>query len=270
MKRSAGWRPPERNAPLHSPIAESELVDALLAQGKSGEARARVRHAVTLGAETLGPANPAFGLVLISYAGVLKETSDLRRAEETCSRATAIFENAGDAWQVALGTGYQCLAVVQAQRRRPKAALESIRRALALWNSRLPADHPFIVYALNTQMVVHKDLKYFRAAEDMIPILLERCLSRFGPSHPERVTVLNNAAAVYSSDGKYEEAERLLRDGLARRQEVFSSGPPNSYCGAQELFRSAPPSSPQRGGSALPAGEQCHPGLSSGENGPLK
>ena len=164
VKRSAGFYAPQRNAPLHSPIAESELVDALLAQGKSGEARARSspRGDTRCRNAWSGP-TPPFGLVPISYAGVLKETSDLRRAEETCSRATAIFENAGDSLAGGAGDGYQCLAVVQAQRRRPKAALESIRRALALWNSRLPSKQPilFIVYALNTQMVVHKDLTVF-------------------------------------------------------------------------------------------------------------
>lgn len=75
-------------------------------------------------------------------------------------------------------------------------------------------------------MVVYTELKQFRAAEDMIPDLLERCLSGFAPSHPERVTVLNNAAAVYSSDGKHEEAERLLHDCVVTARQSFPAGHP--------------------------------------------
>jgi tetratricopeptide (TPR) repeat protein len=207
-------------------LVEATLSDALRVQGRYREAMTRVRHAMVLGGDTLGSTHPAFGLILTSYAGVLKETGDLRRAEEMCRRAISIFENTGKDWQIPLGTALGCLAVVQEQRKRPKSALESIRRALAVWNSCLPAGHPFFVYGMNTEMVLHSDLKQFRAAEDMIPDLIARCLSRFGPSHPERLTVYNNAAAVYFADRKYTEAERLLKDNLAAARRLYPPGHP--------------------------------------------
>ena len=207
-------------------IAEGALTDALRAQAKNGEARAHGEHAVAIAKDTLGPAHPEFGMLLNTLAGVAIQQGDLGRARELCRRALEIFANAGEASRGRLGTAYQNLAVVEAQRRKPKQALDAVHHALAAWNGVLPPDHPFIVYALSTEMLVYLALKELRKAEDAIPEALRRCLSRFGPDHPQRVLVLNNAAAVYVAGRKYQEAEPLLRESLAVARRCFPAGHP--------------------------------------------
>src|ERR1700730_13790772 len=60
----------------------------------------------------------------------------------------------------------------------------------------------------------------------MIPHTLELCASRFGPDHPERVILLNNAASVYLADKKYGKAETLLRAAVEQCRCKFVPGHP--------------------------------------------
>jgi hypothetical protein len=163
------------------------------------EAKQRIEHALVISKEILSPVHPRVGHLLITLSRILQATGDLRRAEEACRRAVTILENV-EANRVHLGTAYQNLAVVEVLRKRPKRALDAIRLALAAWQEVLPPDHPFMVYGLSTEIAVYRDLRLFRNAEAIIPDALQRCLSRFGPDHPQRVILLNTAARVYLAD----------------------------------------------------------------------
>jgi tetratricopeptide (TPR) repeat protein len=90
----------------------------------------------------------------------------------------------------------------------------------------LPPDHPFVVYALSTKVVVYNKLKAFRQAEEIIPEMLRLAESQFGANHPQRAIVLNDAAAVYVAEKKYSLAEPLLREAVAVGKRNFPAGHP--------------------------------------------
>jgi tetratricopeptide (TPR) repeat protein len=91
---------------------------------------------------------------------------------QLCRQAVDIFEKAGAASRIELGSAYQNLAVVYALRGKPRKALDAVNLALATLEQALPPNHPFIVYALSTKVVACNKLKAFRQAEEMIPEML--------------------------------------------------------------------------------------------------
>ncbi len=54
------------------------------------------------------------------------------------------------------------------------------------------------------------------------------CEQQLGPLHPHTATSLNNLAALYKSQGKYEQAESLLQSAQAIREPVLGSDYPNT------------------------------------------
>jgi hypothetical protein len=90
----------------------------------------------------------------------------------------------------------------------------------------LPPDHPFFVYALSTEVVAYAKLKELRQAENIIPEMLKLGESRLGVNHRQRVTLLNNAAAVYNIEKKYSQAEPLVREAVAVSKNDFPPGHP--------------------------------------------
>lgn len=206
---------------------EGLLASALGQQGKLAEARERVRHALQIGESMPGPArHRTLGLLLLEAASVDYEAGDLRRTERQVRRAIAILEEEKGADQTDLGTAYNALAEVLSKRGRHKESLDAADLALSKWKTSLPPDHPLLVYGLNTKIIAHEKLKEFRKAEKMIPEMLRLCLLHFRPDHPNRIVVLQNAGAVYFGLGKYEEAEYLLKEGVAVGRQYLPAGHP--------------------------------------------
>jgi tetratricopeptide (TPR) repeat protein len=192
-------------------VAERTLADALCAQGKLEQARVLAENAVELGKQVLDSQSPNLAILLTSLGQVMKDMGKLGRAEQLCLRAAEIFETTGgDA--IDLGSTFSDLAVISIQRGDPKRAFIRINRALAAWNGVLPPDHPFVVYALDNQVVIYTKLRAFREGEALIPKLLALGETRFGRDHPERAVLLNNAAALYEAEKDYDQAEPLLRE----------------------------------------------------------
>jgi tetratricopeptide (TPR) repeat protein len=86
--------------------------------------------------------------------------------------------------------------------------------------------NPFFVYALTTEVVAYEKLKCFQQAEEIVPEMLKLGESRLGANHPQRVILLNNAAAVYIAEKKYTQAEPLLREAVALSKNDFLAGHP--------------------------------------------
>jgi tetratricopeptide (TPR) repeat protein len=192
-------------------VAERTLADALCAQGKPEQARVLAEDAVALGKRVMDSQSPTFAILLTSLGQVMKDMGKFGRAEQLCVRAAGIFETTGgDA--IDLGSTFSDLAVISLQRGDPKRAFIRINRALAAWNGVLPPDHPFVVYALDNEVVIYTKLRAFHEGETLIPKLLALGETRFGRDHPERAVLLNNAAALYVAEEEYGQAEPLLRE----------------------------------------------------------
>jgi tetratricopeptide (TPR) repeat protein len=139
-----------------------------------------------------------------------------------------ILQNVNPPDRFNLGTAYQDLAVIKVWKGRLKDALAMAGLALAAWNGILPPDHPSIVYALDTQMVVYTKLRAFRQAEELAPRVLALCKSPAGASLPARVLLLNDTAALYVAKKQYAKAEPLLRQAAADSERYFKTGHPTT------------------------------------------
>jgi tetratricopeptide (TPR) repeat protein len=195
-------------------ITQRILADALHAEGYDEEARKTATEALTLGRQTLDTRSPEFASFLSSLGQILKELGKLGQAEELCQSALQILQRTQAADKVDLATAYQNVALIQALRGHPRKALATIDLALATWSQVQPPQHPSVVYALCTKMVVYVKLKAFRQGEELMPHLLALGESVFGHNHPQRVILLNNAALFYVAEKKYTDAEALLHEAV--------------------------------------------------------
>jgi tetratricopeptide (TPR) repeat protein len=206
--------------------AERILADALCAEGYDEEARKTATEALALGRQTLDTRSPDFALFLISLGQILKELGKLGQAEELSQSALQILQRTQAADRVDLATAYQNVAVIQDLRRHPRKALATIDLALATWSQLPPPQHPSVVYALSTKIIVYAKLKTFKQGEELMAHLLALGESVFGHNHPERVILLNNAAAFYVAEKKYGDAEALLREVAYIAQHQLAAGHP--------------------------------------------
>jgi tetratricopeptide (TPR) repeat protein len=206
--------------------AQRILADALCAEGYDEEARKTATEALALGRQTLDTRSPAFALFLISLGQILKELGKLGHAEELSQSALQILQRTQAADKVDLATVYQNVALIQALRGHPRKALATIDLALATWSQLPPPQHPSVVYALSTKIIVYARLKAFKQGEQLMPHLLALGESVFGHNHPGRVILLNNAAAFYVAEKKYGDAEALLREASDIAQHQLAAGHP--------------------------------------------
>ena len=206
-------------------IAEGVLADTLRAEGDYAEAKRFAEHAIKLAANTLDFGPQRIGILLTTLGQILQEAGDLPEAEQLCRRAVNIF-GAADQNDISLGNAYQNLAVVYAKRRKLKQALDAVSRAIACWNRSLPANHPFLAYALSTKIVIYQEMRSLLDAEQVIPEALKLARIWFGPDRPEFMVLLNNCAGVYLAEGKYSQAEAMLHEAAEIGRRRLTEGHP--------------------------------------------
>jgi serine/threonine-protein kinase len=217
----------ERNTDKFA-IAEGVLAAALAGEGNYSGARKMAELAASLGKETISAHAPRFGILLTGLAHVLAVQGEHRHALKLYQRAVGIMEKAGEGNRIELGTAYVNLAGEYLAKGNPKRALRLVASARATWKQVLPSSNPFTVYVLTVEMLSYKKLKAYREAEALIPEILEVRAPQLGPSHPDRVMLLNIAASVYVAEKKYEAAALLLKQAVALSKRLFRPGNPVS------------------------------------------
>jgi hypothetical protein len=75
-------------------------------------------------------------------------------------------------------------------------------------------------------MMVYAKLKNFKQAEELMPYVLALGESVFGHNHPERVILLDNAAALDVAEKKYGDVAPLLREAVDIAQHGLAVGHP--------------------------------------------
>jgi tetratricopeptide (TPR) repeat protein len=188
-------------------MSEGILARALRSKGDYAGAKTTAEHAIAVARKTMSRSDPRLASLLTDYAQVLEETGDVRLAQALCVQAVDIFESNGEGNGLSLASAYQNLAVVYTSQGKLKKALDAVSSALTAWNRELPPNHPFLVDALATKIVIYGRLKSLPQAEAIIPETLELSLSRFGPDNPVRAILLSNVAEIYIAEKKYREAE---------------------------------------------------------------
>jgi tetratricopeptide (TPR) repeat protein len=204
------------------------LAHALQAQGYDLRAKEVVEEAVAVGRQAFGPDAPEFSFLLSDQCQIMKDLGKLDSAEDLCEGSLQILQRVNPPDRFNLGTAYQDLAVIKAWKGRLKEALAMADLALATWNEILPADHPSIVYALDTEMVVYTKLRNFRQADELAPRILALCKSPLGAGLPARVFLLNDTATLFVAEKQYAKAEPLLRQAVADSERYFKIGHPTT------------------------------------------
>ena len=176
------------------------LAHALQAQGYDQQAKEAVKEAVAVGRQAFGPDAAEFAFLLSDQCQIMRDVGKLDSAEDLCEDSLQILQRVHPPDRFNLGTAYQDLAVIKAWKGRLKEALAMADLALATWNGILPPDHPSVVYALDTQMVVYTKLRAFRQAEEFAPRVLALCKSPAGANLPARVLLLNDVATLYVAE----------------------------------------------------------------------
>jgi tetratricopeptide (TPR) repeat protein len=115
-----------------------------------------------------------------------------------------------------------------------------LRRALAVWEKVLAADHPDVATGLNNLALLYKDQGKYAEAEPLYKRALAIDEKALGPDHPGVATDLNNLGALYDYQGKYGQAEALYRRALAIWQKTLGPDHPStatSLNNLAELYR---------------------------------
>jgi tetratricopeptide (TPR) repeat protein len=207
-------------------ISEGVLSRVLRAQGRYGDAKTVVEHAIGVARKTMGETDPRMAILLIDDAQVFEDMGEFRRAEALCLQAVRILERLGAPYRINLASAYQNLGTAYAGRGRLRQALRATDDALAIWDEELPQNDPFRVSALATKIVIYGKLGALRQAEEIIPKALDLNVSRLGPDSPARGILLINAAEIYLAGKKYGKAEPLLREAVDLYARSFPRGHP--------------------------------------------
>ena len=102
-----------------------------------------------------------------------------------------------------------------------------MRRALAIREKSLGADHPDVASSLNNLAQLLQDTNRLAEAEPLMRRALDIDEKSYGPDHPEVATRLNNLAVVYKNQNRYAEAEPLYERALALGEKSLGADHPD-------------------------------------------
>ena len=101
------------------------------------------------------------------------------------------------------------------------------KRALAIREKALGADHPTWPQTLNNLAIVYHDQGKYADAEGLHKRALAIREKALGASHPDVAQTLNNLANVYQEQGKYADAEALHKRALAINEKALGADHPD-------------------------------------------
>ena len=101
------------------------------------------------------------------------------------------------------------------------------KRALAISEKALGANHPAVAQTLNNLACVYGDQGKYSEAEGLYKRALAIREQALGANHPDVAHTLNNLALVYRAQGKYSEAEGLYKRALAIREQALGANHPD-------------------------------------------
>ena len=152
-------------------------------------------------------------------------TGKLRDAEATLSRAMTLADAALPADDQLRGETRQYLAVVLIESGREKEGVTLTEEALEVFQ-RDPSKHANVIGTLKNNLAVSA---YNQGRLDDARVLYEQAIgfNRAGGRQAELAPVLINLGVVYRLQGRYDDAERVLREGIALR--VATLGPEHPF-----------------------------------------
>ncbi|MEO0415519.1 MAG: tetratricopeptide repeat protein, partial [Verrucomicrobiota bacterium] len=102
------------------------------------------------------------------------------------------------------------------------------KRALAIREKQLGADHPDTATSLNNLAVLYYEQGKYKEVEPLYKRALAIKEKQLGADHPGTATTLSNLASLYNNQGKYEEAEPLYKQALAIKEKQLGADHPDT------------------------------------------
>ncbi len=170
--------------------------------------------------------DPDFSWELHMFLGmVFKNISDFQRSKYHLDESLAIASKSP--FQKGLSDSLSNLAGLLFDMKRLKEAEQLTRRALALYEERLGANHPQIAIALNNLSMLLGEMDRLSEAELIIRRALAIDRNHYGENHPAVARGLNNLALVFRATERRQDAQELLRRALAIDEAGYGENHPN-------------------------------------------
>ena len=217
-------------------MALNEHALTLDAQGQYGQAEGLYRHALVIGAATIGTAHAAYATRLNNLAGVVQLQGRYAEAEGLYRQAleidTATVGTAHPDYAIDLNN----LALVVLEQGRHAEAEGLFRQALEIGAATIGTAHPDYGTHLNNLAGVVQAQGRHAEAEGLFRQALEIDAATIGTAHPDYAIRMNNLALVVEAQGRYAEAEGLYWQALAIFRGKLGDNHPNTCTVAQNLL----------------------------------
>ncbi len=148
------------------------------------------------------------GLTLLELAEVMRSQRRYAEAEPLYQQALDILEKEPDS--PGLAGCLEALGNYFADQGLPDDAGTYFRRSLAIWETRLGADHPDVAKRLMSLVELYRLYARYSEAEELYRKIVEIRTKAYGPASKDLVPDLCNLALFYQAQGKHGEAEPLL------------------------------------------------------------
>lgn len=214
---------PDHKDTLNSAVL---LARILRTQSSLEESEAMLRDAVTRAGSTLGDEDPITVLALHSLALTLQVAGKFEESEKLCLRALEIKQRHKGMCSPDAVLSLTNLAHFYQQSGRWEEAEKVNREAYELGSRIWDEDHPtMLAISNNLAVILRRNGKYEEAA-DLYATIIDLIGRTFGPTHRNALTASLNYATLLIEDLKrYDEAERICRDILAKVRETETLGP---------------------------------------------
>ncbi|KAI1317055.1 kinesin light chain 3 [Xylariaceae sp. FL0255] len=222
----------------------NNLAEVLRSQGKYEEAEEMHRQTLGLMEEVLGREHPDTLTVMSNLALVLCSRGKYDAAEKMHRQALGLKEEVLGREHPDTLISINNLANVLGSQGKYKEAEKMYRQTPGLMEEELGREHPDTLTIMsNLAEVLHSRGKYEEAEKmyEQTLGLMEEVLGREHPStligreHPSTLASINNLANVLSSQGKYEEAEKMYRQILGMMEEVLGREHPSTLTSMSNL-----------------------------------
>jgi tetratricopeptide (TPR) repeat protein/tRNA A-37 threonylcarbamoyl transferase component Bud32 len=187
--------------------------------GLRNEALPLYRRALAIRERILGPDDAEVATTLVSLGVHLAGSGRYDEAAALLQRALAIRATIYGAAHPLVAYARIALAGVYADQARLDEAEQLVQQALASLRTGLLSDHPKVSEALNMLALIRIMRRDYGGAIPLQEEVLARYAATVGEGHPDALTAKNNLAYALMRAGRATEAERLLRDVLARRRD---------------------------------------------------
>jgi len=223
--------------PASSAALEFNLATALLWFGRTGEAEAGFRKALTLQERTHGPSHPELASTLQSLAVLSVQNGRLAEAKSWVRRSLEIRKNVYGPEHPIVASSLNTLAGMLREEGRLEEAAAAWRDAIAICEQSSGSEQLLGLVLVNFgRMLVASGLARREAEEYCLRgrLILEKAL---GADHPYVALALEALGEIRRREGQYREAETLYGRALRIQRDAWPAAHPDTAQTLHELGR---------------------------------